>query len=69
LILHGDHDGLVPLAQSQELDEKLKAAGVSSTFVVITNFSHGFTPFGLKSSPTSVELSKIIADFFDKNLR
>jgi len=69
LILHGDRDGLVPLEQSAELNEKLKAAGVSSTFIVITNFSHGFTPFGLKSSPTSVELSKMVADFFDKNLR
>jgi acetyl esterase/lipase len=69
LILHGDHDGLVPLEQSEELDEKLKAAGVSTTFVVITNFSHGFTPFGLKSSPTAIELSKMVADFFDRNLR
>ncbi|HEY5040604.1 MAG TPA: alpha/beta hydrolase [Verrucomicrobiae bacterium] len=69
LILHGDHDGLVPLAQSEELYEKLNAAGASATLVVITNFSHGFTPPGLKSSPGFVELSKIIADFFDKNLR
>jgi acetyl esterase/lipase len=69
LILHGDHDGLVPLAQSQELYEKLKAAGASVNFVVITNFSHGYTPIGRKSSPSFVELSKIIADFFDKNLR
>jgi acetyl esterase/lipase len=69
LILHGDHDGLVELKQSVELDEKLKAAGVSSTFVVITNFAHGFTPWGLKSSPNEAELSKMVADFFDRNLQ
>jgi acetyl esterase/lipase len=69
LILHGDHDGLVELKQSVELHEKLKAAGVSSTFVVITNFSHGFTPWGLKSSPNKAELSKMVADFFDRNLQ
>jgi acetyl esterase/lipase len=69
LILHGDHDGLVPLQQSEELYERLKAAGDSATFIVITNFSHGYTPFGLKSSPNFAGLSKIIADFFDKNLQ
>jgi|SRR5665213_575706 len=69
LILHGDHDDLVPLAQSEELYQKLKAAGASANLVVITNFSHGYTPFGLTSHPTFDQLSKIIADFFDKNLR
>lgn len=69
MILHGDHDGLVELKQSVELDEKLKAAGVSSTLVVITNFAHGFTPWGLRPSPDEAELSKMVADFFDRNLR
>jgi len=69
LILHGNRDKLVSLEQSAELNEKLKAAGVSSTLVVITNYSHGYTPLGLKSSPSPVELSKIVADFFDKNMR
>lgn len=69
LILHGDHDSLVSIQQSQELHAKLKAAGTSSTFVVITNFSHGFTPLGLKASPTFEELAKLVADFFDQNLR
>ena len=69
LILHGDHDSLVSIQQSQELHAKLQAAGTSSTFVVITNFSHGFTPLGLKASPTSEELAKLVADFFDQNLR
>jgi acetyl esterase/lipase len=69
LIIHGDHDDLVPLTQSEELHEKLKAAGADSTLIVVTNFSHGFTPIGLKSSPTSAELAKIITDFFDKHLR
>ncbi|MDR3457955.1 MAG: alpha/beta hydrolase [Verrucomicrobiae bacterium] len=68
LILHGDHDGLVNLQQSVELDAKLKAAGVDSTLVVITNFAHGYTPFWLKSSPDTAELSRRIADFFDKHL-
>jgi acetyl esterase/lipase len=69
LILHGDMDNLVDLQQSAELDARLKAAGVDSTFVVITNFAHGYVPLGLKSSPDNAELSNLIADFFDRNLR
>ncbi|HEV2693277.1 MAG TPA: alpha/beta hydrolase [Verrucomicrobiae bacterium] len=69
LILHGDHDGLVNIQQSFELNDRLKAVGVDSTFLVITNFSHGFTPFWLKSTPTTEELSVRIANFFDKKLR
>lgn len=69
LILHGDHDNLVDLNQSAELDSRLKAAGADSTFVVITNLAHGYVPFGLKSSPNNAELSSLIADFFDRNLR
>jgi acetyl esterase/lipase len=69
LILHGDHDGRVNISQSVELEEKLKLTGVSAKFVVITNYSHGFTPLWLRSRPTPVELARTVADFFDKNLR
>ena len=69
LILHGDHDNLVDLQQSAELDARLKAAGVDSTFVVVTNLAHGYVPLGLKARPNHAELSTLIADFFDKNLR
>jgi len=69
LILHGDHDNLVNLQQSAELDARLKAAGADSTFVVITNLAHGYVPLGLKSHPSNAELSSLIADFFDRNLR
>ena len=69
LILHGDRDNLVDLQQSAELYARLKAAGVDSTFIVVTNLAHGYVPIGLKSSPNHAELSSLIADFFDKNLR
>lgn len=69
LILHGDRDGLVDVNQSVELDARLKAAGADSTFLLITNFAHGYTPFGRKSHPDNDELSRMVADFFDKNLR
>ncbi|HEX4086457.1 MAG TPA: alpha/beta hydrolase [Chthoniobacteraceae bacterium] len=42
LFFHGDKDGLVPLEQSRELDQKLRAAGVESHLVVVAGKGHGF---------------------------
>jgi acetyl esterase/lipase len=47
-ILHGDHDNIVPLSQSTELNDALKTAGVSSQLVVVKGGGHGF------DDPTSV---------------
>ena len=69
LILHGDKDVVVPLEQSQILYDKLKASGVNATFVIVKNAGHSFTPSGGAISPTRAELSKMIADFFDKFLK
>lgn len=69
LILHGDHDGLVDIQQSVELNARLKAAGDDSTLVVLTNYAHGYTPLGLKASPDDEARAKLVADFFDRTLR
>lgn len=42
LIIHGDEDDVVPLAQSEILQEALIAAGVDSELVVIEEGGHGF---------------------------
>ena len=63
LIMHGDKDNLVPLAQSRILDEALKAAKVESTLVVIEGNGHGGAGF------VSVENLQKIVDFFDKHLK
>lgn len=68
LILHGSRDNMVPIHQSEELYQKLKAAGDEASLVVITNYSHGYTPLGLTAHPTFAQLSILIADFFDKSL-
>lgn len=62
LIVHGDKDPLVPLAQSVELDEALKKAGVSSTLRVITGGGHG------KDFPEAELVTQIDA-FFTKHLK
>jgi acetyl esterase/lipase len=62
LILHGDKDGIVPLAQSQELAEALKKAGVEVNLRVVKGSGHG--------GPTYLtpEKRKLIDEFFAKHL-
>ncbi len=68
LILHGDRDGTVPFDQSQELQTRLKTAGVSAELVVVKNAGHGFVPVGGAISPTTAEMTKLIGDFFVSKL-
>jgi acetyl esterase/lipase len=63
LILHGDMDPLVPLAQSEILLEALKKAEVPAELVVIKGGGHGGAGFG---TPENVEK---IVKFFDKHLK
>lgn len=69
LILHGEKDGLVPLSQSQELYDRLTAAGVPATLLIVKNAGHGFTPVGGPISPSRAELTQMIAHFFDRHLK
>jgi acetyl esterase/lipase len=69
LILHGDQDQVVPLPQGVRMHEVLKAGGVPSTLVVVTNAGHGFVPANGQTNPSREAITRIIADFFDKNLR
>ena len=63
LIMHGDRDPLVPLAQSKLLDAALKAAGVESTLHVVEDGGHGGSGF---DKPEAVQM---IRDFFVKHLK
>ncbi len=63
LILHGDRDTLVPYAQSEELAESLKKAGVECTLQRLPGAGHGGPQFNL---PAVKELTQ---KFFDKHLR
>lgn len=42
LLLHGDEDGLVPLAHSERMNRALADAGVTTEFVVFPGAGHGF---------------------------
>ena len=62
LILHGDKDPLVPVAQSRILDEALKKAGNESTLVVVTGAGHG-------PGIDTPRYFQLVLDFFDKHLK
>lgn len=56
LIFHGDKDTLVPIAQSEELNDKLHAAGIESHLIVVHGKGHGF--------PLTAEQQYQVGDFF-----
>ncbi len=69
LILHGEKDTLVPIEQSEELLAVLQAAGVQAELVPVSNAGHGFKPEGGQISPTRVEISQLIVNFFLETLK
>lgn len=68
LIIHGENDALVPIAQGERLYEALVAAGVEAEFVPVKNANHGFAPDGGPISPSRAEITALVADFFDRHL-
>jgi dipeptidyl aminopeptidase/acylaminoacyl peptidase len=69
ILLHGDSDTLVPLAQSQVMDEALTKAGVPHQFVIVKNAMHSFTAKpGMQIDPSWDEIQNDVRDFFIKTL-
>ena len=69
LILPGEEDALVPIAQSEELLAKLQAAGVQAELVPVANAGHGFKPVSGQISPSREEISQLIVNFFEQTLK
>lgn len=67
LILHGERDESVPLSQSQELYDALKAAGVDAELVVVKNAGHAMD--SPDQSPTREELARKIVEFMQEKLQ
>ena len=63
LTLQGDKDTLVPLAQAELLDKKMKAAGVPHTLIVLKGQGHGFGGEAQKKAMAAMW------EFFDKHLK
>ncbi len=67
LILHGDRDGVVPVAQSELFHEQLTTAGVPATLIVVQGGDHGLQ--GPEATPTQEEIWQTIADFLEEHLQ
>jgi len=69
LILHGDQDEVVPLAQSEILYERLKSSALPVELVVVKNAGHSFHSEANKIDPDFPALFQMVGDFFDRYLR
>jgi len=68
LILHGDQDSVVPLAQSQQLYKSLINAGVEAQLIVVKNSGHGWRN-SPNMEPTRDEITQMIVRFFNTHLQ
>jgi acetyl esterase/lipase len=67
LIIHGDLDNIVPVEQSQVLDEQLRRSGVPVKLVIIKNGTHSID--GENISPTAEEVANLITIFLEEHLK
>jgi dipeptidyl aminopeptidase/acylaminoacyl peptidase len=67
LIIHADDDGIVPIAQSEELATELKAANVPVTSVVVHGGGHSLEVPGGEPDPKQIE--ELVVNFFVQHLQ
>ncbi len=70
LLVHGESDNLVPIAQSIVFDAALTKAGVPHQFVIVKNAGHGFShPAGTTIDPDAGQILLITQAFLVKYLK
>ena len=67
LLIHGEADGTVPIAQAENMAKRLKDVGAGATFIRIRNYTH--TQAVGKQDPAMDEIQKAILAFFDAALK
>jgi len=69
LMVHGDKDPVVPLAQSEEMLAAYQEQGLDARLIVVRNAGHGFSQIGSQPiSPSKAEYEQAVLDFFVQNL-
>ena len=68
LLVHGDADPIVPIAQSRSFDAALTKAGVPHQLLVVKGAKHGFMPFLAKEPDSAKSIDQTVLDFFKQNL-
>lgn len=67
LILQGTEDLLVPVAHARTLSDRLTAAGVPVTLLLVEHAGHGLRSVGGEPAPSRIEVIQRIAEFFDRD--
>jgi acetyl esterase/lipase len=67
-ILGGDLDQTVPVQQSEELARRLNQAGGSASLQIVRNAHHCLPDPSPTMEPSRPEITRLIADFFDREL-
>ncbi len=69
LMLQGDMDMLIPVAQARRMQEAYKKQGLDASLIVIKNAGHGLNQVGNKPvSPPQEEYEQSVTEFFKRNL-
>ena len=71
LLLHGDDDRIIPPAQTLMLHRALRAAGVDSTYYLLSGAGHGRLALNRQQARqwSAIQVMIIIRDFLDRHLR
>jgi acetyl esterase/lipase len=68
LLIHGDHDEVVPYEQSQLMYERLLQNNVPAQLLIVQNAGHSFIDPNAIYSPSLIEIYQIIVQFLAKYL-
>ncbi len=68
-VVSGDRDNFVDVRQPRAMFARLQAARVPSELLIVKNCAHEFAPKGGALNPARIEVTKRLADFFDKHIR
>ncbi len=70
LIVHGEDDPIVPPVLSRLLYDKLRAAGVPATLIMVRHAGHDLRPVNgaAETEPSAAELTRRLLEFFDSEL-
>ncbi|MBN2392302.1 MAG: alpha/beta hydrolase [Anaerolineae bacterium] len=68
LIIHGEKDEVVPVAQAYRLHEALRTVGASSELVILQNAGHGFEPVDGIPTPSMEEAMALMLAFLARYL-
>jgi acetyl esterase/lipase len=69
LLVHGDRDAVVPIAQSEIMLEAYRQAGLEATLIEVSGAGHGLNPLTAGViSPSAAVVEQLVLDFFLKHL-